>query len=160
MKTPEEIKRGLECWANDSGCTGSSCPYGGILACEKKIGKDALEYINELEARISLNTLRDAIYEDSVAHGLWERDNGPTDCAELIRDEASELDSAAMDWECDDYNDDSEFCEELADVIISSLSVAGYLGIDIDEAVRRKMEINKGRPWKHGKENNENPHSL
>lgn len=54
MKTPEEIKSGLECWANDSGCTGSSCPYGGILACEKKIGKDALEYINELEARISL----------------------------------------------------------------------------------------------------------
>lgn len=29
-----------------------------------------------------------------------------------------------------------------------------------DEPVRRKMEINKGRPWKHGKENNENPHSL
>ena len=50
-KTPEEIKSGLECWANDSGCTGSSCPYGGILACEKKIGKDALEYINELEAK-------------------------------------------------------------------------------------------------------------
>ena len=51
LKTPEEIKSGLECWANDSGCTGSSCPYGGILACEKKIGKDALEYINELEAK-------------------------------------------------------------------------------------------------------------
>lgn len=101
---------------------------------------------------LTLNTLRDVIYEDAVAHGLWERDNGPTDCAELIRDEASELDSAAMDWECDDYNDDSEFCEELADVIIASLSVAGYLGIDIDAAVRRKMEINKGRPWKHGKD--------
>ena len=42
--------------------------------------------------------------------------------------------------------------EELADVIIASLSVAGKLGIDIDEAVRRKIEINKGRPWKHGKE--------
>lgn len=101
---------------------------------------------------LTLNTLRDAIYEDAVAHGLWDRDNGPTDCAELIRDEASELDSAAMDWECDDYNDDSEFCEELSDVIIASLSVAGYLGIDIDAAVRRKMEINRARPWKHGKE--------
>ena len=50
-KTPEEIKSGMECWANYSGCTGSSCPYGGILACEKKIGQDALEYINELEAK-------------------------------------------------------------------------------------------------------------
>ena len=30
--------------------------------------------------------------------------------------------------------------------------VCPYLGIDIDEAVRRKMEINRSRPWKHGKE--------
>ena len=44
------------------------------------------------------------------------------------------------------------FCDELADVIIASLSVAGKLGIDIDAAVQRKMEINKARPWKHGKE--------
>ena len=28
---------------------------------------------------------------------------------------------------------------------------AGKLGIDIDAAIRRKMEINKARPWKHGK---------
>lgn len=100
---------------------------------------------------LTLNTLRDAIYEDAEAHGLWDLDYGPTYCAELILDEASELDSAAIDCECDD-NVDSEFCEELADVIITALSVAGALGIDIDAAVRRKMEINKARPWKHGKE--------
>ena len=99
----------------------------------------------------TINDMRDAIYEDAVAHGLWDRDYGPTYCAELILDEASELDSAAIDCECDD-NVDSEFCEELADVIITALSVAGALGIDIDAAVRRKMEINKPRPWKHGKE--------
>lgn len=111
------------------------------------------------ERELPLNALRDAIYEDAVAHGLWEMDYGPTYCAELILDEVSELDSAAIDCECDD-NVDSEFCEELADVIITALSVAGAMGIDIDAAVRRKMEINKARPWKHGKENNENPHSL
>lgn len=38
------------------------------------------------------------------------------------------------------------------DVIIMCLSVAGQLGIDIDDAVKRKMEINKRRPWKYGKE--------
>ena len=48
--------------------------------------------------------------------------------------------------------DADEYAEELADVIIASLSVAGKLGIDIDAAVRRKMEINKARPWKHGEE--------
>lgn len=153
MKTPDVIKKGLECWAKGLECTGSSCQYWHIAPCKQKIFQDALEYIKELEARTGLNTLRDAIYEDAVKHGLWERDYGPTDCAELILDEASELDSAAIDWECDDYNDDSEFCEELADVIITALSIAGALGIDIDKAVRRKMEFNKGRSWKHGKEN-------
>ena len=53
-----------------------------------------------------------------------------------------------------EYSSDNKeaYTEELADVIIASLSVAGKLGIDIDAAVRRKMEINKARPWKHGKE--------
>ena len=107
-----------------------------------------------LAMHTSLNTLRDAIYEDAVAHGLWddEEDYMPTDCMYFIKDEVSELDCAAIDWEDDVCNDNSAFCEELADVIIMCLSVAGYLGIDIDEAVRRKMEINRSRPWKHGKE--------
>lgn len=105
---------------------------------------------------LTLNTLRDAIYEDAVAHGLWDLDYSPTDCAELIHDEASELYSAAMDWEYHVCNDNSAFCDELADAIIMSLSVAGKLGIDIDAAVRRKMEINRARPWKHGKEDQGN----
>ena len=102
----------------------------------------------------TLNTMRDAIYEDAVAKGLWddEEDYMPTDCVDFIRDEVIELEDTAMNWEDDVCNDNSAFCEELADVIIMSLSVAGYLGIDIDSEVRRKMEINKGRPWKHGKE--------
>lgn len=103
---------------------------------------------------LTLNTMRDVIYEDAVAKGLWddEEDYMPTDCVDFIRDEVIELEDTAMNWEDDVCNDNSAFCEELADVIIMSLSVAGKLGIDIDAAVRRKMEINKGRPWKHGKE--------
>ena len=108
------------------------------------------EYQN-LAMRTSLNTLRDAIYEDAVAHGLWDEHYQATDCVDFIRGEVIELECAAMDW-MDGYIDSSEFRQELADVIIMSLSVAGKLGIDIDEAVRRKMEINKARPWKHGKE--------
>lgn len=165
MKTPEEIKSGLECWAKGLECTASLCPYWDILSCEQKIGQDALEYINELEARISLNTLRDAIYEDAVAHGLWESTDYTVKCcmeestrcgfpfdrdanlrawaAQVVHREANELEQA---------EETDEYAEELADVIIASLSVAGKLGIDIDAAVRRKMEINKARPWKHGKE--------
>ena len=156
MKTPEEIKNikeGLKSCSSDE-CHGDhgDCPYKNNVFCMMTMAGEAMAYIEQLEKRTSLNTLRDAIYDDAVAHGLWDMDYSPTDCAELIHDEASELYSAAMDWEYHVCNDNSAFCDELADAIIMSLSVAGKLGIDIDAAVRRKMEINKARPWKHGKE--------
>lgn len=116
---------------------------------------------------LTLNTLRDEIYADAVAHGLWE--DVEKDARELSEDEelsarerwytfhrrafatklvffeADELLSAAEEEDWDGLQ------EELADVVIQALSTAGYLGIDIDEAIKRKMKINKGRPWKHGK---------
>lgn len=102
----------------------------------------------------TLNTLRDAIYEDAVAHGLWEKYSYPKDCVDLIQKEVLELYLEAPDFDDDGEDSYNEygFSEELADVIIMCLSVSGKLGIDIDAAVRRKMEINKARPWKHGKE--------
>lgn len=124
---------------------------------------DMLEMVGD-QPTLSLNTLRDAIYEDAVAHGLWEEhdkyfswkeealgncevidvnQDRRRDCALTIEKECKELLEADEDVE--------HFTEELADVIIVSMSVAGKLGIDIDAAVRRKMEINKARPWRHGK---------
>lgn len=116
------------------------------------------EYQN-LAMRISLNTLRDAIYENAVAHRLWEETDGPIGCSFLISEEATELVKAGNEvqlarwrFSVDETEAWGNYVDELADVIIMSLSVAGKLGIDIDAAVRRKMEINKGRPWKHGKD--------
>lgn len=120
---------------------------------------DALAYIEQLEKRTSLNTLRDAIYEDAVAHGLWDKTDGPIGCSFLVSEEATELVNAGNEvqlarwrFSVDETEAWENYVEELADVIIASLSAAGYLDIDIDAAVRRKMEINKRRPWKHGKE--------
>lgn len=119
--------------------------------------KDGITYNLKPIQSTCLNDLRDAIYEDAVAHGLWDKYKyyPATDCVDFIRDEVIELEYAAMNWR-NGYTENSrfypEFCQELADVIIMCLSVAGKLGIDIDAAVRRKMEINKARPWKHGKE--------
>lgn len=104
---------------------------------------------------LSLNTLRDEIYQDAVAHGLWEEnEKWPVTCATRISDEADELMDAGVDWEDEGFcfdDPDQAYSEELADVVIMCMSVAGALGIDIDAAIRRKMEINKERPWKHGK---------
>ena len=108
---------------------------------------------------LSLTTFRDEIYQDAVAHGLWEDEDSRFESdfgnepdgmksimrrscySELVKDEAEELDDAS--------DDESLFAEELSDVVIMCFSVAGRLGIDIDASIRRKMEINKGRAWKH-----------
>ena len=103
---------------------------------------------------LSLNTLRDEVYEDAVAHGLYDDEKYNRahpfgvmytcrNLARRIKDEVNELITST-------YQQTMEhFAEELADIIIICLSVAGHLGIDIDAAVKRKMEINKQRSWKH-----------
>ena len=117
-------------------------------------------FLIEGEPTLSLNTLRDEIYQDAVAHGLWEIEDtvkfveeqhglrGEVAvrhvCAAMIAGELFELDGESIKG--------SAYAEELADVIIMSFSVAGKLGLDIDAAIRKKMEVNKNRPYKHGKE--------
>jgi NTP pyrophosphatase (non-canonical NTP hydrolase) len=44
------------------------------------------------------------------------------------------------------------FGSELADIVIRVFDLAGWLGIDLGKEIIRKMEYNKGRPRKHGKE--------
>lgn len=121
-----------------------------------------------------LNELRNEIYDDAVKHGLWDegylcktlmrndclRDSGLLQIYKIVNTEQEirrvhatlrvfvenqELLESVLEEEED------HFREELADVIITALSAAGYLGIDIDKAVRAKMEINRGREWRHGK---------
>jgi NTP pyrophosphatase (non-canonical NTP hydrolase) len=113
-------------------------------------------FLVEGEPTLSLNTLRDAIYEDAVAHGLWDdMDDLIGAQVSVVVSEVRELIDAAVDLSvAKDRGEDLEkyrkhFIEELADVVISSLSLAGKQEVDIDAAVRGKMEINKERPWRH-----------
>ena len=169
MKTPEEIKKikeGLKSCSSDE-CHGDhgDCPYKNNVFCMMTMAGEAMAYIEQLEERISLNSMRDAIYEDAVAHGLWEStDYTVKRCMDEMRrcEKAFEPDDVMRGWaaqvvrmeadELEEAEEADEYAEELADVIIAALSVAGKLGIDIDAAVRRKMEINRARKWKHGKE--------
>lgn len=102
----------------------------------------------------SLNELRDQCFADADNHGLWDDDyvfvqTQPTEImkryasAELIEAEVHEMKRAV--------DAPNHYAEELADVIIMALSVAGYLKIDIDAAVRQKMDANRIRKWRHGK---------
>lgn len=118
-----------------------------------------------------LNELRDEIYDDAVAHGLWDEDYlkrtlGSNDvlresgilqiCKIANTKEETKRVNATLrvflenEELLESVLEEDHFVEELADVIITALSAAGYLGIDIDKAVREKMEINRGREWRHG----------
>lgn len=46
MKTPEEIKKGLECGE----C--KNCPYKRLISCTECVREDALAYIQQLEAEV------------------------------------------------------------------------------------------------------------
>ncbi len=54
MKTPDEIKKALECCFNASQCR--DCPYYPTT-CDRELVRDAREYIRQLEAE------RDALHE-------------------------------------------------------------------------------------------------
>lgn len=95
-----------------------------------------------------INRLRDAIYDDAVDHGLWRQDDTLLDAAQLVRAEAMELIQEAAVTSIPS----PEFCEELADVIIMCLSLAGRFRIDIVVWIMFKIRKNARRPWRHGKE--------
>jgi NTP pyrophosphatase (non-canonical NTP hydrolase) len=50
------------------------------------------------------------------------------------------------------HNDRENFKEELADVAIRLADLCGGLDIDLESEILKKMEKNKKRPYKHGKE--------
>ena len=65
MKTPDEIKKGLEvCATLDGDC--ENCPYDGLqIFCVDLSRKDALKYIKQLESRIAqVERERDAALYD------------------------------------------------------------------------------------------------
>ena len=65
MKTPDEIKKGLGCCTSDQTDSCDFCPYQGNGCNEIENLKDALAYINQLEADLARVTAeRDAAKED------------------------------------------------------------------------------------------------
>lgn len=111
-----------------------------------------------------VDDLANQIYEISKEKGFWNIDEVsdfaivPIKLA-LIGDEVSE----ALKVHRDEYTDsleknnnmtadqEQEFAEELADIIIRTLDLAGGLGLKVGQSVLEKIEKNKGRPHRHGK---------
>jgi len=112
-----------------------------------------------------INDLAGKIYKISDEKGFWKIDDisdfaiVPIKLA-LIADEVSEALKVHRDEyegvESSLFNDmtveqEREFTEELADIVIRTLDLAGGLGLDIGNSITEKIKKNKKRPHRHGK---------
>lgn len=75
-------------------------------------------------------------------HVTWE--NTPT----YLMLTVTELAEAMEAWRDDDLE---AFQEEVADTLIRIFHLCGDLGLKIAEAVKRKMEVNRTRSYRHGR---------
>lgn len=79
-------------------------------------------FLIEGERTLSLNDLRDAIYQDAVEHWLWDDEQNiqgwSLECVALIANEVGELVVEAEKREYNPFNNNEHFVEELADVVI------------------------------------------
>jgi hypothetical protein len=97
MKTPDEIKKALECCFNASQC--ADCPYYPTT-CDRELVRDAREYIRQLEADNArqdenirvLELSQQAINATNMEqeHKIWqleaERDAAVADLTEIVHE--------------------------------------------------------------------------
>lgn len=101
-----------------------------------------------------LKDIQKDAYENSKAHGFWEKERNKGEMICLMHSELSECFEAVRQKE--PPNDDhipsfSQESAELADVIIRVCDYAEGFGIDLEAVLAAKMAYNKTRPYKHNK---------
>ena len=84
------------------------------------------------------------IHENAVNHGWWEDKRPIPELLCLVHSEISEALEAYR------KHDDEHVAEELADAVIRIMDMCEAYEINLEEEIRKKHEINKGRPYRHG----------
>lgn len=116
-------------------------------------------------SNILLNILAYAAHANALTHGFYDDhreliaklDNDP-EAVEEAKRTFTLAQIAKISGECGEAVSAIQHGEavesvatELADVIIRTLDLGGYLGVDMGDIVISKMKYNENRPYKHGK---------
>jgi NTP pyrophosphatase (non-canonical NTP hydrolase) len=100
----------------------------------------------------SLNGLRDLCFRNAVSKGWHDRHdkNDPQTFPTLLCLVHSEVSEALEAYRAGFAPHTIEVPSELADIIIRVMDLCGLYGIDIDKAVKKKLQYNESRSYRHG----------
>jgi NTP pyrophosphatase (non-canonical NTP hydrolase) len=84
------------------------------------------------------------IHDIAKEHGWWDNERPVPELLCLVHSEVSEALEAYR------TKNDTNFAEELADVVIRIFDMAQGLAIDIEQEIIKKSFFNKTRPYRHG----------
>ena len=102
-----------------------------------------------VDKKLTIQEITEMMHELVKSKGWYEQDSKrpqtPRNLAVSLSIEAAEILEHFQFG--DDIKDKDELGSELADVTLFLLQLASISGIDLEEAVLKKIEVNKTRQW-------------
>ena len=120
-----------------------------LAAVDLSHAAEAIRKDNGEEAAEAILATKDGLNRHCISIGPEERSLTEGDMMYVkLMLVITELGEAA---EAVEIGDEENFKEEIADAVIRLMDICGAIGMDLEEEIAKKMEVNKKRPTLHGK---------